>query len=216
MSTRRRSGASSPGGRATDEVFHEAPSDARREQRLARRHGPHRLDELCGRRRLEQEAARACPERVVHDAILVEGGQHEHVAREPLAHHRARGSDPVEYRHAHIHQDDVGTQLARAFHRCPAVVGLAHDLDVVLCVEDEPEAAAHERLVVREQDGGHTPLSSGRRARTAKPPEARGPASNVPPKTPTRSRMPVSPCPPPGSAGAAPSSDTSIATPSSR
>ena len=65
---------------------------------------------------------------------------------------------------------------ARATASSP-VARLGDDLDVGLGVEDEPEAAAHERLVVGEQDADHARRrrGTGSRARTAKPPPRRGP-----------------------------------------
>ena len=66
------------------------------------------------------------------------------------------------------------------------VGGLAHDLEVVLGVEDHAEAGAHERLVVGDQQSdAHATLSSlaaiGRVARTRQPPPSAGPASSSPP-----------------------------------
>ena len=91
----------------------------------------------------------------------------------------------------------AAAQLARLLHGVAAVLRLAGDLDVLLRVEDQPEAAADERLVVRDQDRDHAgSVASGSRARTAKPPPRRGPAANSPSKTVTRSRTPASPWPP--------------------
>ena len=44
---------------------------------------------------------------------------------------------------------------------------LADDFDVLLGVEDQAEAASHERLVVGDEDSDHSDDSSGSRARTA-------------------------------------------------
>ena len=74
-----------------------------------------------------------------------------------------------------------------------AVVGLAHDLDVVLGVEQHPEAGPHERLVVGQHDPDHDRPSHV--ARTRKPPPCWGPASRRPPVDSARSRMPRSPSP---------------------
>ena len=75
---------------------------------------------------------------------------------------------------------------ARATAAC-SVRGLAHDLDVVLGVEQGAEAAADQRLVVGEQDPDHEaalvpfPLA-GSSARTVKPPSGRGSARKRPPR----------------------------------
>ena len=101
---------------------------------------------------------------------------------------------------------------------CSAVDRLADDLDVVLGVEDHPEAGADERLVVGDQDADAHAAStgsrgaaaasaasaspcSGSRASTSKPPPGRGPACSSPPITRTRSRMPTRPWPPPSARG---------------
>ena len=66
------------------------------------------------------------------------------------------------------------------------VAGLGHDLDVGLVGEQQPEARPHHRLVVDHQDpDGHAPvlsrLSSGREARSTKPPEVATNADMSPP-----------------------------------
>src|SRR5262245_16384518 len=92
---------------------------------------------------------------------------------------------------------DVGQVLDGERDACLAVGGLGDDLDVVLGVQEGPEAAADQGLVVDEQDSDHCAGTSavGRSARTRKPPVARGSAPNVPPRAVTRSRMPMSPTP---------------------
>jgi hypothetical protein len=90
----------------------------------------------------------------------------------------ARRLDPVEHRHADVHQHDFGPQAARRLHRVLAVTRLADDRRLGLRLEDLPEADPDERLVVRDQDGRHR---IGSRTRTAKPPLGRRPASRRPP-----------------------------------
>src|SRR6185437_11960423 len=75
--------------------------------------------------------------------------------------------------------------------------GLAHDLHVLLGVDDHREPATDERLVVGDEDGDHGSALSGRRARTQKPPAGSGPAWSSPPNSATRSRIPTRPWPPP-------------------
>ena len=83
-----------------------------------------------------------------------------------------------------------GVEPARLLDRLEAVGGLADDVEVVLGVEDHPEAGAHERLVVGDQDAhrAHAAAStvvssatSGSFARIRKPPPRRRPASSSPP-----------------------------------
>ena len=111
-----------------------------------------------------------------------------------------RRLDAVEPRHADVHHDDVGPQPQRRLHRLGAVLRLADDLEVGLDVEHGPEAAAHERVVVGDEDADRAHArspSSGRLARTAKPSRS-GPASTWPPYNRARSRMPGRPRPEPG------------------
>jgi hypothetical protein len=106
-----------------------------------------------------------------------------------------RRLDPVEPGHADVHEHDVGSMALGPVDRLVAVVGLADHLEVVLGVDECPEAGAHEGLIVREQDADHARSPSGSRARTRKPPSSRGPASSHPPVAVARSRIPVRPFP---------------------
>ena len=72
-------------------------------------------------------------------------------------------SSPSTFGHADVHQHDVGMRLAGREHRLEPVGGLAHDLDVGLGVEDQPEAGADERLVVGDEDADHAASSIGSR-----------------------------------------------------
>src|ERR671914_709800 len=80
-----------------------------------------------------------------------------------------------------------------------ATIGcLADHADVGLRVEDHPEAAADECLVVGDDDADHGLAPSvGSRAITRKRPSGAMPASSEPPYISARSRMPVNPYPDP-------------------
>ena len=78
----------------------------------------------------------------------------------------ARGLESVELRHADVHEDHVGSELAGACEGLESVGRLADDLDVLLRFEDQPEAAAHERLVVGDEHPDHGVVRSGGRACT--------------------------------------------------
>ena len=78
----------------------------------------------------------------------------------------AGGVEPVDAGHADVHEHDVGAMLERQAHRLLAVGRLADDGDVVLRVEQRPEAAPHQRLVVGDDDGDHG-ASTGRCAADA-------------------------------------------------
>jgi hypothetical protein len=174
------------GGRAR-ELLDKALGDRRGEQRLALRDDADACGELLGRHVLEQEAARAGSQRLVDVLVEVERREHQHPHGRVAAElgHPPRRLDPVELRHADVHQDDVRLELAGELHRLGAVGRLADHVEVVLGVEDHPEAGADEGLVVGDEDARHaltlSRSSSGRRARTRNPPFGRGPASSSPP-----------------------------------
>ena len=91
--------------------------------------------------------------------------------------------DAVDVGHADVHQDDVRPERARELNGLRAVLGLTHHLDPLPRVQDHPEAATDERLVVGEDDADahvRSP-SNGRVAKTRKPPSGRGPARSSPP-----------------------------------
>ena len=98
-----------------------------------------------------------------------------------------------------------GVQPAGEVDRGAPVPALAHHLEVGLGVDDRREPGADQRLVVADQHPdrrGHDGLPAGMRARTTKPPPARRPALNSPPRASTRSRSPARPRPlPPGERG---------------
>ena len=156
---------------------------------------------------LSRKPRRAGSQGGEHVLVEVEGREHEDLRL--ALDQRGRG-DAVEARHAHVHQHDVGGRDRQRLDRLAAVGRLADDGHVGLGVDHELEAVADQRLVVGDEDADH---DAGIAARTSKPPSGRGPASSVPPRGSTRSRIPVSPRPRP-SLGAfpAPSSQTITVT----
>src|SRR5262249_6496296 len=112
-------------------------------------------------------------------------------------------------------QHDVRIEVPCELDRLEPVLGLRDDFQVLARLEDHPEAAADERLVVGDEDANaaHEPVSwsSGKRARTRKPPaRPAAPASTSPPSSAARSRIPISPWPPFGAIAAAPMPSSSI------
>ena len=110
----------------------------------------------------------------------------------------ARGLEAVDAWHLDVHQHDVGLQPLRRRDGLLAVARLADHGDAFLGLEDQPEAAAHERLIVGEDDLDHWRAAVQRERRVHREPALRRlrPARRWPPCRPTRSRMPISPCPP--------------------
>ena len=58
-------------------------------------------------------------------------------------------------RHPHVHQHDVGVELAGAADGLDAVRRLAHDLDVRLGLQQGAQTAPHERVVVGDEQADH-------------------------------------------------------------
>ena len=129
--------------------------------------GADACDELFGWDVLEQESARAGVQGVEDVLVEVEGGQHEHARGVRGLHDPPGGLEPVDGRHADVHEDDVGPGATRSVDGLGAILGLADHVEVGLGLEDHPKAGAHERLVVGDQDAdahASTPAPSGSRA----------------------------------------------------
>ena len=86
------------------------------------------------------------------------------------------GFQPVESRHADVHEDHVGPELSGQVHGVGPVGRRTDDLDVVAGVEQRLETGADQALVIGEQDPDHRAGPAGRRALTRNPPPGRNPA----------------------------------------
>ena len=190
LARRQRRQAGAPGTRRTRrEPLDQAPGDGRREQRVAGPHQPDRGDQVLGGDVLEQEAAGPGGQRRVHVLVQVERGQHDDPRAVPGP---CGGQDPpgrlepVHLRHPDVHQHDVRPVLERGRDRLPPVRGLGHHLDARRA-EDQPEAAADQRLVVGDDHPGAGVRSRAHRGdarnsgRTgpAGPPPSAGPPSRA-------------------------------------
>ena len=118
------------------------------------------------------------------------GGQRGRRRRSPRV-----AVEPVDPRHADVHQHDVGSLGRSQVDGRLAVAGLADDLDVVLGVERARGTRPARALVVGEDDADHADPAHVTRDRN--PPPGRGPASQRPPVASARSRIPTSPMPVP-------------------
>ena len=175
---------------ALGELLDQALGDRRREQRVARGDNADCLDEVLGRRGLEQERGRTGGEGVKHVLVQLECGEDDDPR---AARDLASGFDAVETRHADVHQDDIGPFLADEVDRLLAVAGLAGDPHVGLRLHDHAKARAHQGLVVGDDDSDQ--LLIGNFARTVNPPSDEDPEAISPPKSSTRSRIPIRPWP---------------------
>ena len=61
-------------------------------------------------------------------------------------------------RHGDIEDDHVGMQLCRKADRLVSVRGLTHNLESRLALQDVPDSAAYDRMIVRDEN----PYRSGR------------------------------------------------------
>ena len=195
------------GGRPAGEVGDQPPGHRGGEQGVAGGHHADRVYQFGGGGVLEQEAAGAGPQRLIHVVVEVEGGEHQHPRPGRagcVAEDLAGRLQAVHDRHSHVHQNDVGPQVPRQADRVRAVGGLAHHQQAGLGGEHRGEALPHHRLVVDDQapgdpaaalraGRGHGVSPTGSTAETTKPPSGAGPADSEPPSRATRSRIPVSP-----------------------
>ena len=105
-------------------------------QRLAQTLRAERLQQVVDRVHLE------CAQRV----LVVRGDEdHRHVAADQLQH-----LEPIQLRHLHVEEQQVGRELRHRLHRLEAVGALRHDLDVRFGGEELAEHRAGQRLVVHD------------------------------------------------------------------
>src|SRR5438105_7185699 len=176
--------------RALGELFDQALRHRRSQERLARRDDANRLDQVVGARGLEQKARCTRGQRVEDVFVQLEGREDDDARH---AHDFARRRDAIDFRHADVHQDYFGALAADQVDRLLTVGGFAHDLHVRLRLDDQAEAGAHHRLVVDDCDPDQ--LLIGSLARTVNPPSDDEPVFISPPKSSTRSRIPIRPWP---------------------
>jgi hypothetical protein len=91
-------------------------------------------------------------ERLEHICIGVVRGQDQdpNLFKTPRPDDLAGGLDPVQPRHADVHEYDVGPGCPGPLHGLGPVGGLTHHRDVVFGVEQHPEPGAHQDLIVGE------------------------------------------------------------------
>ena len=166
------------GGRLARELLDHGAGDGRSQQRVAACDDANGGGDLLGPRVLQHEAARARAKRVVDVAVQPEGGQDHHPRAVAGADDPAGGLDPVQHRHAHVHQHHLRSQPGRVGDRLLPVTGLADHGHVRLAVEDLAQADAHQLLVVDDQQRGHV---TGRVTCTTNPPPGSRAASSLPP-----------------------------------
>ena len=153
-------------GGLADELLDYPPGDRRREQRIAGGDGANALHKLRPGHVLQEKPTRSGLHRLVDVLVEIKSRQDENVGFGKLRQQLTSRFEPVASRHPDVHQHDLRTQAASLGDDLEAVGGLAHDLDVLLRVENHAEAVTHERLIVGDEDPNHTSSRNGNRART--------------------------------------------------
>ena len=122
------------------------------QQRVSAGHDPDRLEELLGRVVLQDESAGAGSERLVDVLVQVERRQDQHPGRVVGGEDPPRRLEPVELRHADVHEHDGRVEAGGLVDRLEPVARLGDDLDVRLTREQHAEARPDHRLVIGDED----------------------------------------------------------------
>lgn len=143
----------------------EPPRDAGGEQGVTVGHHTHGLHQIGGFGVLHQESGGPGAHGLEDVLVEFEGGQHHHPY---LGKFRGRGDfagggQPVQHRHANIHEHHIRAEFPGQPHRLFAIGGLADYLDIVLRVQQCRESGAYQRLII----GDHDPNTHETSSRTA-------------------------------------------------
>ena len=157
----------------------------------------YRVDELSGTHVLQEEPTRSGSDGSVDVFVKVERCQHEDTRAAAGGDDLLRGLDPIEVRHSNVEEDHIRFEFLDESYGSRAVFGFADDLQVRPALDDQSKPAANERLVVGDRDpDAQLPSSIGISAVTPKPPPSAAPAVRAPPRSASRSRIPIRPFPP--------------------
>jgi hypothetical protein len=164
----------------TGDLLDDPPGDRRRQQRLPLGHDPDGGEEVLWGGRLQQEPAGTDLQGLEH-VVALEGGEDQHPGLvAALAEDPPGGLQAVQPRHLDIHQHHGRAVPADRVDSLLAVLGLGHDLDAGLGLQNQPEAPADQRLVVGQDYGDRRDPRSEHRV-DRKPPPGRPTASRRPP-----------------------------------
>ncbi len=184
-SLRHASGESPADGRAAGHLAEQPARHPVADVDLAGQHPAQRDQHLLGRLLLHQVGARAGAQRPLGVERLVVHRQDHHrdgdvAGAEVLDQLEAVGSVQRE-----VDDGDVGLQRVDAVERRGGVGGLAADLEVGLLVDELGQAAAHDRVIVNDEDAGFhrhpSRVSTAKRARHDRVPRRALDARELPP-----------------------------------
>lgn len=127
-------------------------SDLAAENRVTGRDRANRSLDLVLLRALEHVAPGSRGERVRDQVLLVEHREHQDADRRVAREDSPRRFYAVHSGHPQIHHDDIRPQQESLAHGVGSCAGLAHDLDARESAEECDHAAAHDRMVVGDQN----------------------------------------------------------------
>ncbi len=158
-------------GLLSGELTDEAVGSARRQDGVACGDGVDGGDQAGGLGVFEQEAAGAGPQPGVDVVVEVEGGQDQHLGRQPGGHNVAGRLDAVAAGHPDVHEHHVGTQRGAHGECGRPVRGLAGHLDIGFGLEHQAEPHPDEGMVVDQEhtDHGATAVPGSSWAATRQP-----------------------------------------------
>jgi hypothetical protein len=141
------------------EAADQAARGGGRHHRVAVVHAADGVQKLLRRRRLQQEPAGPGAQRGERVLVQVERGEDQDPGPFSGLADLPGGGHAVQARHAHVHDHDVGRDLAGQPDRGRPVGGLAGHGEIGLAAEDHGEPGPDQGLVVDEQhpDGHATP-----------------------------------------------------------
>src|SRR5690554_2747956 len=134
------------------DLAHQSLLRARIQAHLAPGRGAHGLEQLVGPRLLQHVAAGAGLHHVDDQAVLQHAREGHHLHVGMVAADGARGVHTVHDGHQQVHHHHVRLQLLDLGQRFLTVGGLAHDLQVVLQIERQAQAAPDDGVIVDQQD----------------------------------------------------------------
>ena len=142
---------------------------------LPRHHRPDAPGQLGDRRVLDEEARRAHLHRPAQEARPAERGEDDRAAVRHRAASARAASMPSAAGHLDVQQRHVGPVLAGGLDDGVAAADLGDDLEVLLQLEQRPQGAADERLVLGDEHADHRGADpvGGRRGQRGGEPEAR-------------------------------------------
>jgi hypothetical protein len=142
------------------ELLDQAAGDGRGQDGIPGGRHPHAGGQLADGRVLEEETARARTQRLEDVLIKIERGEYQHPRAGHAARHLAGRLDPVEIRHADVHQHHVRSQAGAEANGLPAGGGLTDHLEIGFGLQDQAEAGADQLLVIGYQHTNHSKASS--------------------------------------------------------